>query len=232
MALNNARLVDQLGHLFRDEDLLRLALTHASQGGSGADNSNERLEFLGDRVLGLVIAELVFEEFPSEPEGALARRHTALVCGEALARVAGNIGLGDCLVLSDGEDGAGGRENPSILADAMEAIIAALYIDGGLDAAKAFIRRHWMALLNEDIRPPKDAKTRLQEWAQARGLALPAYEETNRSGPAHAPDFEITLTVDGLPAQSAKATSKRAGEKKAAELMLSVIEQNGSPSDD
>ncbi len=214
-----------LGRRFTRPDLLRQALTHSSTVRSRSDRwvSNERMEFLGDRVLGLVAARLIYERFPDEDEGALARRHAALVRREALARVAGRIGLGDHLVMSRGEAEAGGRGNPSLLADACEAVIAALYLDGGLDAAHRFIHRHWEPLMEEESSPPQDAKTALQEWAQAHGLALPAYVETGRKGPPHAPVFTIQVSLEGLGAVTASGPSKRAAQQVAAEAMLDKV---------
>ena len=210
---------------FTRPDLLRQALTHSSAARSRSDRwvSNERMEFLGDRVLGLVAARLIYERFPDEDEGAMARRHAALVRREALARVAERIGLGDHLVMSRGEAEAGGRRNPSLLADACEAVIAALYLDGGLDAAHAFIHRHWEPLMEEESSPPQDAKTALQEWAQAHGLALPAYVETGRKGPPHAPVFTIQVSLEGLGTVTASGPSKRAAQQVAAEAMLDKV---------
>jgi ribonuclease-3 len=212
------RLEERLGHRFAKPALLRQALTHASAG--APVDSNERLEFLGDRVLGVIVAHLLFERFPNETEGSLARRFTALARREALARVASAIGLGEHLILSAGEEEAGGRANPGTLADACEAVIAALYLDSGPAAAEAFVRRQWLPLLDEALPPPKDAKTALQEWAQDRGLPLPVYRETGRSGPAHAPIFSIEVGVQGQKPAAATGASKRAAEQGAAEAML------------
>ena len=227
MGLNRPGLEAALGYKFRNPELLDRALVHSSKGGAGGRRSNERLEFLGDRVLGLVMAEMVFNSFPDEREGALARRYTALVCCDALARIAADIDLGTYLHMSEGEESSGGRDNPSIAADAMEAVIAALYLDGGLDAARSFIERHSTPLLSENAKPPKDAKTALQEWVQGRGLPLPVYEEVGRGGPAHAPVFEISVAVKGFGSAAARGNNKRAGEKLAAEKMLAAIKGKG-----
>ncbi len=210
-----------LGHRFARPGLLGLALTHSSASHDG--RSNQRLEFLGDRVLGLVVAQALYERFPDEEEGALAPRLAALVRREALARVAQDIGLGGHVVMSQGEEQAGGCDNPSILADACEAVIAALYLDGGMETAQRFIRRHWLALMEEDTAPPKDAKTKLQEWAQGRGLALPEYTETDRQGPAHAPVFSVQVSVEGADPAAATGPSKRAAEQAAAAALLERI---------
>jgi ribonuclease III len=215
-------LEDALGHRFERPDLLAQALIHSSTARSRADrtHSNERLEFLGDRVLGLVMARVLFEQFPRENEGALARRHAALVRREALARIADVIGLAGVMVMSPGEDDAGGRANPSLLADACEAVIATLYLDGGLEVAESFIRRYWEPLIEEDPTPPKDAKTSLQEWAQGRGLPLPQYREVRRKGPPHAPVFHLKVTVAGMEPETATGPSKRTAEQAAAEALL------------
>ena len=215
----------RLGYRFKDTALLEQALTHSSMSGVSGDrlSSNERLEFLGDRVLGLVIARLLFQRFPDEHEGELARRHAALVRKEALARVAIEASLGDCLPMSRGEDDAGGRRNPGLLADACEAVIGAIYLDGGLEAAAEFVHGYWQALADEDANPPKDAKTMLQEWAQGRGLALPRYRETAREGPHHAPMFSVEVTVPGIAPVTGVGPSKRAAEQAAADLALARV---------
>ena len=217
----------RLGYRFKDSALLEQALTHSSMSGAGGDrlSSNERLEFFGDRVLGLVIAQLLFQRFPDEREGELARRHAALVRKEALARIAIEAGLGDCVRMSRGEDDAGGRENPGLLADACEAVIGAIYLDGGLEAAAEFVHGYWQALVDEDPTPPKDAKTMLQEWAQGRGLALPKYRETAREGPPHAPIFSVEVVVSGIAPVTGVGPSKRAAEQSAADLALIRVDE-------
>lgn len=215
-----------LGHSFSRPELAVEALTHSSvlQGPGTRSASNERLEFLGDRVLGLVVANLLFDRFADESEGHLARRHAELVRKETLARVAAGIGLGPLIQLARGEEDGGGRENPAILADACEAVIAALYLDGGLEAAAAFIRRHWTALIEEDRTPPKDAKTALQEWLQGRGQSLPAYREVGRDGPPHAPVFKVEVAIDDGRSAVAEGASKRAAEQAAAGALLTRLE--------
>lgn len=219
-----------LEHHFRDALLLRQALTHASVSGHAGSRrpSNERLEFLGDRVLGLIVAELLYQAYPDEDEGALARRYSSLVSGEALALVAEQIDLGQFLRYLRGEEEAGGVRNSGVLADSCEAVIAALYLDGGLDAARRFIHRFWRPLMGASLRPPKDAKTELQEWAQARALTLPLYREVLREGPPHAPRFLVEVRLDGLPAVTASGLSKRAAEQAAAQAMLATIREQGN----
>jgi ribonuclease-3 len=225
-----AELAQEIGYLFAQPELLEEALTHpsalASEHGRGrrgrkpAHRGYERLEFLGDRVLGLVIADLLWRRFETEPEGHLTRRLTHLVRGEALARVAATIGLGDHLVLSRAEKAAGTGANPGILADVCEALIAAIYLDGGFEAASAFVCRFWQPLIDEMAGPPRDAKTALQEWAQARALTLPTYELVGTSGPDHALRFTVAVKVAGRDRTIATASSKRLAETRAAELLL------------
>lgn len=212
----------QLGYEFQRPALLDEALTHPSfQGEAGRRRQcNERMEFLGDRVLGLVIADLLFDEFRREEVGALARRHAALVRREALVQVAEELGLAACIRLSRGEEEAGGRNNPGLLGDACEAVIAAIYLDGGFDIAQEVVRRLWRPLVARDTSPPKDAKTMLQEWVQGLGLPLPLYVETDRSGPPHAPVFRVEVTIQGFAPVTASGSSKRVAERAAAETML------------
>ncbi len=207
-------LAEALGHRFTDPSLLRFAVTHSSVAGRGA-LANERLEFLGDRVLGVVIADLLYRRFPAEDEGHLARRFAVLVSRETLAQVAGQIGLAPYLSLARGEEDSGGRANPAILADACEAVIAALYLDGGLEAARRFIEGAWTELIEQE-RPPQDPKTALQEWAQGAGRKLPSYVVIGSEGPPHDPLFTVEVRVEGLPPTTATGRSKRAAEQAAA----------------
>jgi len=214
-----APFVEALDHRFAQPALLDEALTHPSAA-SGAKPDYERLEFLGDRVLGLVVADLLLRRYPDEKEGALAKRYAALVCREALAQIAGEIGLGSHLRLSEGEDAAATRENPACLADSLEAVIAALYLDGGLAVVARFIARHWQGLLEGMPHPPQDPKTRLQEWAQARGLALPDYATVAQAGPDHKPTFQVEVRVEGFSPCRADGPSKRLAETAAAAAFL------------
>lgn len=217
-----------LGHTFRKPALLQRALVHRSAASSDI-HSYERLEFLGDRVLGLIVADMLYGRFPGEAEGALARRHAALVRKEALARVANKIHLGQMIVMSHGEEDAGGRENSAILADVCEAILGAMFLDQGLAAPQAFIERHWPAMMEESAAPPKDAKTALQEWAQQRGRPLPVYETLDSTGPDHNPVFTVQVTVDGLDPVTAQGSSKRAAAQMAAQLLLTNAQNETSP---
>jgi ribonuclease-3 len=218
-------LTEALGHEFERPELLAEALTHPSvRSRRGASKRGyERLEFLGDRVLGLIIAEILWRRFPEEAEGALTRRHTSLVRRETLTGVAKEIGLGAHVVLSPGEEAAGSRANPSVLADVCEAVIAALYLDGGLSTAQRFVERWWEQRLTKLGAPPRDPKTTLQEWAQARGRALPAYRTVATEGPAHRRTFTVTVTVAGLAPATATGSSKRAAEAAAAAAALAAL---------
>jgi ribonuclease-3 len=223
-AASPAALAEALGHRFEHPEVLTEALTHPSATSRrGGCRGYGRLEFLGDRVLGLVIAELLWRRFPDEAEGALTRRHTELVRRETLTEVAGRIGLGNHIVVSAGEDAAGARSNPSLLADVCEAVIAAIYIDGGLAAAARFVARWWEPKLAGLGAPPRDPKTALQEWAQARGRALPIYRTVATEGPAHRRSFTVTVTVAGLPPATASGSSKRAAEAAAAAAALASL---------
>lgn len=226
MASRSHDLAQRLGHRFADPGLLTQALTHPSVVHGRAPRKAtpyERLEFLGDRVLGLVVAEMLFKRFPNEPEGALARRHAALVRREALARVAHSIGLPAHLILSRGEEEAGGRNNPGLLADACEALIGALYADAGFDKARVFVQSMWTPLMDEAAAPPKDAKTALQEWAQGRGKKLPVYTTVGMEGPPHDPTFMVSVEVEGVDTVTAQGASKRVAEQAAAAQMLENV---------
>ncbi len=214
-----------LGHAFARPELLREALTHRSAvhgRGRRGRGSNERMEFIGDRVLGLLIAEWLAERFPHEQEGDLGRRLALLVSQPVLAEVAETIGLGEALAVAPGEAKAGVRRRATVLADALEAALGALYLDGGMERARAFVRDAWDPVMSRQAEPPKDAKTRLQEWVQKRGLGLPEYGVTSRAGPPHAPEFVVTVAAGGF-AGTGTAGSKRAAEQLAAGELLRIL---------
>ncbi len=218
----------RLGYQFTDRVLFKRALTHASvrtAAKRGGDHDNERLEFLGDRVLGLAVAELITETFTAASEGELARIFNHLVRGETCADVARSMGLGEQLILSDSEAGSGGREKVTILADACEAVLGAIFLEGGFDAARRIVRLHWTGRLQTLPEEPADPKSALQEWAQGQGLDLPKYKELSRAGPDHAPQFTTEVRVGGRKAPLARVaigngTSKRAAEQSAATALL------------
>ena len=229
-----------LGHRFARPELLREALTHRSaaavshpgrptrpHGHASAQppkgtGSNERLEFIGDRVLGLLIAEWLAERFPHEQEGALGRRLAHLVSQPVLATIAEHAGLPAVLDVAPGESRAGVRRRATVLADATEATLGALYLDGGIAPARRFVRRAWEPAMTDQAEPPKDAKTALQEWAQGRGLPLPAYHLASRQGPSHAPLFAISVTVASQTGTGTAGT-KRAAEQEAAHALLEML---------
>lgn len=221
-------LEERLGYRFRDTALLARALMHASVKSSA---SNERLEFLGDRVLGLVIAEKLHHDYPDDSEGALALKFNAMARGETCAAAAEAAGLADYIVLAPSEASSGGRGKGAIMAGACEAVIAALYIDGGLEPARAFIERCWaepMMSLSADMR---DAKTALQEWAQARkrgGRTTPVYRLIKREGPDHAPRFWVEVSVAGEQPEIGEGSSKRDAEQAAASALLSRLRESVS----
>lgn len=210
-----------IGHEFRDPRLLDQALGHSDRlnGRKGAAVSrHERLEFLGDRVLGLVIANSLLERHQDEAEGSLNLRLVRLVRAETLAEVGMALGVGNWL-----REGAGGADvpvTPAVIADTVEALIAAIYLDGGLEAAECFVRRNWASMLDQAPRPLLDSKTALQEWAQARSLPLPSYRLVATEGPDHAPRFEVEVVVGGMPPAGGKGASKRVAEQNAAEGLL------------
>lgn len=218
---------DKIGHHFTQKRLLEEALTHPGCALSRKDApyNYQRLEFLGDSVLGMVVAEMVYNLYPKDNEGSLAKRLAALVRGESLVDIARTLGLGAYMNVPAGSDAAG-RDNPSNLEDCLEALIGALYLDGGLDAAKAFIKGHWLPLARGVQAAPKDAKTALQEWLQGKGLVLPEYSVLETTGPAHAPIFTVQASAGGKTA-SAKAANKRQAEQMAAKILLADLEVSG-----
>ena len=193
-----------------------------ARGRRGA-RSYQRLEFLGDRVLGLAVAHLLIEKFPDDAEGALTRRHSALVRKESLAEVARLLGLGAWLRVAPSELDSAGGVRPTLLADSCEALIGAIYLDGGLPAARAFIERFWQPFIESVQSAPRDAKTQLQEWAMARGLAPPTYRIVETSGPAHAMTFTVEVSLPDQATVTAAGSTKRGAESTAAGLMLRRI---------
>jgi ribonuclease-3 len=217
-----AALERSLGHTFADREILERALTHSSAGeGARHVRHNERLEFLGDRVLNLLTAERLMELYPDEREGELTKRMHALISGEACARVAGRIGLSEALRLSGGESRRGGRANATILGDACEALLAALYRDAGLEGTREVFVRIWAEEFEAaEVHAGSNPKSELQEWAAQRKLPQPAYEVVSRSGPAHAPTFEVELRVGDMGPVRAQGRSRQHAEKAAAAAFL------------
>ena len=217
-----AELERRVGHEFNDRDLLERALTHSSVGdGARTVRHNERLEFLGDRVLNLCAAERLMALDPDSREGEMSRLLAGLVNYHACARAARRAGLPEAMRLSASATKVGARKSDAVLGDACEALIAALYIDGGLECARAFFLRFWAEEFEHLSEPrAKDPKTQLQEWAQGRGLPLPAYAVIAREGPHHAPYFTVEVRVEGFPPEQAQGRSRQDAEKAAAQMML------------
>jgi len=219
---DTAAFEQRIGYRFKDPALLEQALTHISAL-SGARNraaSYQRLEFLGDHVLGLVISDMLFRAFARADEGEMSRRLADLVRKEACADVGRAIDLGAAIRLGASEANAGGRGRTAILADVCEALIGAVFVDGGYPAAAALIERFWSERMRTPARPLRDSKTVLQEWAQARGLPTPAYREVERKGPDHDPEFRVTVELPDLAPAEGLGRSKRAAEQAAAAAML------------
>jgi ribonuclease-3 len=214
----------KIGHKFAEQALLERALTHISAvTGGGPQNrsgSYQRLEFLGDHVLGLVISEMLYQAYPRGNEGELSQRLADLVRKETCAEVGKEIGLGPELKLGSSESSAGGRGRVTILGDACEALIGAVFLDGGYEAAQKMIERFWKDRMDRPLRSLRDSKTMLQEWAQARGLPTPSYREVSRTGPQHNPKFKVAVTLPNRPPAEGIGASKRAAEQAAAAEML------------
>jgi ribonuclease-3 len=226
-------LEQRLGYIFQDRKLLERALTHASVGDGAAKPGldNERLEFLGDRVLGLLTAERLIKLDPAASEGDLAPRLNALVNRKTCARVARAIGLGPALRLSGAETRTGGRDKDSILGNACEALIAALYQDAGLEETRRIFLDIWSGEFQALSGPrPKDPKTQLQEWAQGRGRPVPAYAVVHRDGPEHAPVFTVEVTVEGYGCAQGQGSSRQTAEKSAAQALIdrALIDREGA----
>jgi ribonuclease III len=215
-------LEERIGYRFKDAGLLDSALSHISslKGARNRVSSYQRLEFLGDHVLGLVISDMLFRAFPKADEGELSRRLADLVRKETCADMARAIDLGAAIRLGSSEANAGGRKRPAILADVCEALIGAVYVDGGFPAAEALVGRLWEERLRTPAQPLRDPKTVLQEWAQARGLPTPAYREVARSGPDHDPEFRVAVHLPKLAPAEGLGRSKRAAEQAAAAAMM------------
>src|SRR5579864_6993730 len=223
-ATGRRELETRIGYEFADKSLLDSALTHISAlSGKSRAGSYQRLEFLGDHVLGLVISDMLYRAFAKANEGELSRRLADLVRKETCAEVARAMDLGPALNLGNSESHAGGRLRATILADACEALVGAVFIDGGYQAADALIAKFWKERMLKPLRPLRDPKTMLQEWAQARGLQTPAYSEMARTGPHHDPEFRVAVALPDKPPAEGKGSSKRAAEQAAAAAMLTRV---------
>lgn len=219
------RLYQKLGYTFKNIELINEALTHPSfnLGSVKSSKNYERLEFLGDSVLMLVITELLVNEFKEENEGDLAKRRSLLVSREMLFRVAKDLDLSQHILMSDDEDKFGGRENPNILEDVLEAIIGALYLDSSLEVCSKFIAKHWLPLIRSYENPPVEIKSALQEWSQEHGKGIPKYTLKDKEGEDHKPIFTIQVSLPGMPSFLGKGESKKIAEKHAAQMMTDYI---------
>lgn len=215
-----------LDYKFQNLKLLQDALTHPSALTPGQGMAFERLEFLGDRVLGLVVASWLFEAFPKDTEGALSKRLTGLVCKEILVKVAHSLGLEDAMKIKQEKSFSQQKRLETVLADGCEALIGALYLDGGLTVASDFIHTHWSSYLTLSPMPPCDPKSSLQEWVQGRGHPAPLYRVLQREGPPHAPIFTVEVTIEGYEPARGMGSSKQSAEKRAAENLLGKIKLN------
>jgi ribonuclease-3 len=215
-------LEERIGYRFTDPPILEMALTHISalKGARNRAGSYQRLEFLGDHVLGLVISDMLYRAFPKADEGELSRRLADLVRKETCTEIARSVDLGAVIRVGSSEHNAGARSRPAILADVCEAVIGAVYLDGGYKAAEEVVERLWQVRLRATAQPLRDPKTVLQEWAQARGLPTPAYREIARSGPDHSPEFRVAVQLPALAPAEGLGRSKRAAEQAAAAAML------------
>ncbi len=225
-----AALAAGIGHAFNNAQLAAEALIHRSaldrrpELKAAFPNGNERLEFLGDRVLSLAMADFLLRRFPNEREGELARRHAALVKAGTLVEIAERIGLGAHIHLGDSERAGDGKVKPTIVSDALEALLGAVFLDAGFAAAAACVEHLWGARIDEHLSAPRDAKTALQEWAQARRLPLPDYREIGREGPAHAPVFVVEVTIKGHAPAQGRGGSKREAERLAATALIEALD--------
>lgn len=233
-------LEERIGYQFQNKQILKEAFVHPSMIGTLSVEASksqkekslphyayERMEFLGDRVLGLQISSWLFDIFAHEPEGLLAKRFSALVKTETLASISRQIHLGEFVLLSPGEYQVGTLNNVSFLADICEVLIGTLYLDGGIEVVQSFVRRFWKDIIEQDLNLEMDPKSALQEWCQASNLGLPVYETMKVEGSQHAPFFTVSVEVRGFPKVSAKDKSKKAAAKKAAEQMMILISSKG-----
>ncbi|WP_316163294.1 ribonuclease III [Bradyrhizobium sp. SZCCHNRI20481] len=229
----NAAIEARIGHHFADPSLLSTAFTHVSalKSSKKRGDSYQRLEFLGDHVLGLIVSDMLYRSFPSADEGELSKRLADLVRKESCADVAKSLGLLDDIKLGAVGAGAGARLRKSVLGDVCEAVIGAIFLDGGYAAAAGFVERNWTERMHKPRRPLRDPKTVLQEWAQGKGLPTPVYREVERTGPHHDPQFRVAVDLPGLEPAEGVGGSKRAAEKVAASVMIEREGVSGGSND-
>lgn len=212
----------RIGYAFNDATLLATAFTHVSalKAARNRTDSYQRLEFLGDHVLGLIVSDMLYRAFPKADEGELSKRLADLVRKETCVDVARSLGFADAIKLGSVGAGAGARLRKSVLGDITEAVIGAIFLDGGYGAAVTFVESNWLERMRKPQRPLRDPKTVLQEWAQGKGLPVPVYREIERTGPHHDPQFRVAVDLPGLPSAEGTGGSKRTAEKAAASAML------------
>ncbi len=227
-AINNIKTIHKiLGYTFKNNDLLIEALTHPSvnlRSDNGTAFHYQRLEFLGDSIIGAVISDILYRTYSNEPEGKLAQRKAALVSGSTLVEIINKLDIAKYIIMSPSEEAGGGRNSSAIQENVCEAIIGAIYLDGGFEVAYNFINKNWHHYIAALIKAPRDAKTYLQEQTQAKKLGLPTYKLIAQTGQAHNPIFEVEVSVATYPSQRAKAPAKRKAEQLAAKKMLKLIE--------
>lgn len=217
-----------LEYRFANNDLLKESLTHPSIGQNLArvkKPNYERLELLGDTVLALVVTELLITTYPEDDEGALARKRSTLICGNVISDIATKLGIQEYIIMSDGEEKLGGRNNPSILENIIEALLGAMYLDGGLEICKIFISKFWTEAIKNAVATPIAPKAFLQEWAQKHGKTIPVYTVTSRDGPSHKPTFTVEVIMSDMPPQQAQGGSRKIAEKLAAQQLVNMIKE-------
>ncbi len=220
------QLIEIINYNFSNRELLEEALTHPSTSYVKKCKNYQRLEFLGDSILSAIIADMLFMKFPNENEGDLSKRHIELVKGKTLSHLAKAIGLGNYMLMSEGEKNNGGAQNLKNLENTMEALIGAIYVDSDFERTKEFVGKYWKTLMLSMEVPPDNAKSKLQEWTQSRNLGIPTYKVIKRTGPSHEPLFTIEISLEGFKAVVVTAKNKRSGEQLAAEIMLqNVLEE-------
>jgi len=226
--MNYEELEEKIGYSFNDKKILEEALTHSSYPYLGIQISYDRLELLGDAIVGLIISEALYKRFPNEPEGDLSKRKAALVCGHTLASISRDLSLGKFIKMGTGFKNSNGQDSDSILEDVFESIAAAIYLDGGFEKAKDFIICYLEPIIDKYVAPPQDPKTKLQEWLQSRGHPIPKYKTINQVGPSHSPIFTTEVSVKGFEPATSQGNSKKEAQRGAAiNLYNQIIKNNG-----
>jgi len=223
--MNYKELEDKIGYSFENKKILEEAVTHSSFPYVGVQTSYDRLELLGDAIVGLIISEALYKRFPDEPEGHLSKRKAALVCGDTLSSISRSLSLGKFIRMGTGFKNSNGQDSDSILEDVFESIAAAIYLDGGFDKAKDFILGSLDPMIDKYTAPPQDPKTKLQEWLQSRGYPIPEYKTINQEGPSHSPVFTTEVSVKGFDSVTSQGNSKKEAQREAAAKLYNQIKQ-------